>query len=54
MIYRNFENNSKAKGKSITCIASATTIWLARDVVLLIDRRNCSGQKAYQNSTSPA
>jgi transcription initiation factor TFIIB len=28
MIYRNFENNSKAKGKSITCIASAT-IYLA-------------------------
>jgi transcription initiation factor TFIIB len=28
MIYRNFENNNKAKGKSITCIASAT-IYLA-------------------------
>lgn len=28
MIYRNYENNSKAKGKSITCIASAT-IYLA-------------------------
>jgi transcription initiation factor TFIIB len=28
MIYRNFENNSKAKGKSIICIASAT-IYLA-------------------------
>jgi transcription initiation factor TFIIB len=28
MIYRNFETNSKAKGKSITCIASAT-IYLA-------------------------
>jgi transcription initiation factor TFIIB len=28
MIYRNFENSSKAKGKSITCIASAT-IYLA-------------------------
>jgi len=28
MIYRNFENNSKAKGKSITCIASAA-IYLA-------------------------
>jgi transcription initiation factor TFIIB len=28
MIYRNFENNYKAKGKSITCIASAT-IYLA-------------------------
>ena len=28
MIYRNFENSNKAKGKSITCIASAT-IYLA-------------------------
>jgi transcription initiation factor TFIIB len=28
MIYRTFENNNKAKGKSITCIASAT-IYLA-------------------------